>query len=217
MLAFSIVGAVTLNAQNVNNEIDKEGYFLSSKTVPVFKGYKNTKGSIYNNKEFQRGSVFLDGKLIASNVGLRYNAQNEEMEYKKQLSSQATVVNVIQKNVNIEVQILSDRYVYCVSPSEKLRDGYFIVLEENDRLILYKKLSKEFVGGKKSDTFKEREALYIKIQGEKLQEVPGSKGKIKKLFSANQDEMSTFIKKNKINLRNDEDLLKFLKYYSTLK
>ena len=225
ILALTILGAFSVNAQNVANEFDQEAAFLSSKTVPVFKGYKKMKGSIYNSKEFQRGSVFVDGKIIASNVGLRYNAQNEEIEYKQQLSSQATVVNVLKKSENIEVQILNDRYIYRPSPSKKLRDGYLIILEENEKLTLYKKLSKEFIEGKKSvnsytrdvpDSFKEREALFIEMSGEKIIEIPSSKGKRKKLFSAKESEISEFVKNEKLNLRNDEDLIKVFQYYSTL-
>ncbi|WP_271856250.1 hypothetical protein [Patiriisocius marinus] len=225
LLALVCAGTMSAQAQNVENEVDQEASYLSSKTVPVFKGYKNTNGSIYNDKEFKRGTVFVDGKMTASNVGLRYNAQSEEIEYMKQLGSQATVVNVVKKSENIDVKILNDHYVYLPSPGKKFKDGYLIVLEENDKLTLYKKLSKEFVEGKKSvnsytrdvpDSFKEREVLFIKVKGEEIKEVPGSKGKRKKLFSSKENEVATYMKNEKLNLRKDEDLIKALKYYSTL-
>lgn len=226
LLALAIVGSFTTVAQNVANEQDAEASFLSSKTVPVFKGYKNTNGSIYNSEEFLRGSIFVDGRIMASNVGLRYNAQNEEIEYKKLLSSNGTVVNVLKKTENVEVQILNDRYVYRPSPSKNLKDGYLIVLEESDDIVLYKKMSKEFVEGKKSvnsytrdvpDTFKEREALFIKINGEELKEVPNSKGKRKKLLSTKESNVSNFIKEKRLNLRNDEDFIRVVKYYGSSK
>lgn len=225
LLALTILGSVALNAQNVDKEIDQEASFLSSKTVPVFKGYKNTKGSIYNSKDFQRGSIFVDNKLVASNVGLRYNAQSEEIEYKKSLNSDGTVVNVLKKSDNVDVQILNDLYVYRPSPSKKLKDGYLIVLEKTDNVTLYKKLSKEFIEGKKSvnsytrdvpDMFKEREALFINLGNDKITEVPNSKGKRKKLFSQKQDEISAYIKDQKLNVRKDEDFITLVKYYSTL-
>lgn len=225
ILSFAILLAFSINAQNVANETDQNASFLSSRTVPVSKGYKNTRGSIYNTKEFQRGSIVVDGKVAASNVGLRYNAQSEEIEYKKQLNSSGTVVNVLKKSENIEVRILNDRYVYRPSPGKQYKDGYLIVLEENEKLTLFKKLSKEFVEGKKSvntytrdvpDTFKERENLFIQLKGEDIKEVSNSRGKRKKIFSTNQSEMSTFIKKEKLNLRKNEDLIKALIHFSSL-
>ncbi len=225
LLTITLLGTLLLNAQNADNEIDQEATFLSSKTVPVFKGYKNTKGSIYNDKEFQRGSIFVDGKLTISNVGLRYNAQSEEIEYKKQINSQGTVVNVLKKSENIEAQILNDLYVYRPSPAKKFKDGYLIVLEENQKITVFKKLSKEFVEGKKSansytrdvpDSFKEREMLFIKISGEDIKEAPKSNGKRKKIFSSNTEKVFTYIKNEKLNLRKDEDFIKALKFYSTL-
>ena len=225
LLALLCAGTMSAQAQNAENEVDKEAAFLSSKTVPVFKGYKNTNGSIYNDKNFQRGSIFVDGKLAASNVGLRYNAQSEEIEYMERLGSQGTVANVIKKRENVDVKILNDRYVYLPTPSKKFKDGYLIVLEENDKLTLYKKLSKDFIEGKKSvnsytrdvpDSFKEREVLFIKMNGEEIKEVSNSKGKRKKLFSSKESEVASYLKTEKLNIRKDEDLIKALKYYSTL-
>ena len=82
LLLLSLCISLNMMAQNITNDQRATAEFLSSKTTPVFKGYKNTMGSIYANKEFQTGSVYKDGTLVASNVALRYNVQAEEIEMK---------------------------------------------------------------------------------------------------------------------------------------
>ena len=170
---------VSLNmfSQSMTNDQTTDTNYLSTKTTPVFKGHKNTMGSIYANKEFQTGSVYKNGKVVASNVALRYNVQAEEIELKTNTSASATVANVIQASQNISVRILNDDFVYLVSPDKNQKAGYFMVISQGDPdLPSTKKISKDFVEGKESansysrdvpDTFKEKEQLYIVSQHRK--------------------------------------------------
>ena len=165
---------VSLNmfSQSMTNDQSPDTNYLSKKTTPVFKGHKNTMGSIYANKEFQTGSVYKNGKVVASNVALRYNVQAEEIELKTNTSASATVANVIQASQNISVRILNDDFVYLVSPDKNQKAGYFMVISQGDKLTVYKKIIKDFVEGKESansysrdvpDTFKEKEQLYLSL------------------------------------------------------
>ena len=95
LVLVSLLVSLNMLSQSMTNDQTLDNDYLSSKTTPVFKGYKNTMGSIYANKEFQMGSVYKNGKLVASNVALRYNVQAEEIELKANTSTSATVANVI--------------------------------------------------------------------------------------------------------------------------
>ena len=57
----SLFVSLNMLSQSMTNDQTLDNDYLSSKTTPVFKGYKNTMGSIYANKEFQIGSVYKDG------------------------------------------------------------------------------------------------------------------------------------------------------------
>ena len=128
LLLLTLCISLNMMSQNITNEQIASSEFLSSKTTPVFKGYKNTMGSIYANKEFQTGSVFKDGTLVASNVALRYNVQAEEIEMKA--NSNSIVANVIKTSENISVRILNQDFVYLVSPDKNQKAGYFMVISE---------------------------------------------------------------------------------------
>lgn len=222
-LTFSL--SLGVFAQKMTSDEVSQNTYISNKTTPIFKGYKNTQGSIYANEDFQLGSIIKDGKVVANNVGLRYNVQSEEIELKSNLNSAATVANVVQKNSNIHVRIVNNLFVYLVSPDKNQKAGYFMVKEEGEKLTIYKKIIKDFVEGKKSvnsysrdvpDTFKEKEQLYIVSETGSLTKLPKSKGKRKKIFQANEEAMKTFIDTNNLNLRKDIDFFKAVAHFNTL-
>ena len=218
---------VSLNmvSQSMTNDQTTDTNYLSTKTTPVFKGHKNTMGSIYANKEFQTGSVYKNGKVVASNVALRYNVQAEEIELKTNTSASATVANVIQASQNISVRILNDDFVYLVSPDKNQKAGYFMVISQGDKLTVYKKIIKDFVEGKESansysrdvpDTFKEKEQLYIVSNTGSLTKLPKGKAKREKLLVSKENQMSLYIQTNNLNLRREKDFNLALDYFNAL-
>lgn len=223
LLLLSLCISLNIMAQNITNEQRATAEFLSSKTTPVFKGYKNTMGSIYANKEFQTGSVYKDGTLVASNVALRYNVQAEEIEMKAYTNT--TVANVIKTSENISVRILNDDFVYLISPDKNQKAGYFMVIAEGGKLTVYKKIIKDFIEGKESansysrdvpDTFKEKEQLYIVSAAGSLTKLPKGKTKREKLLVSQQNQMSSYIQTNNLNLRKEKDFNKALDYFNAL-
>ena len=225
LVLVSLCLSLNMLSQSMTNDQTTDNVFLSSKTTPVFKGYKNTMGSIYANKEFQIGSVYKNGKMVASNVALRYNVQAEEIELKANTSTSATVANVIQADQNISVSILNDEFVYLVSPDKNQKAGYFMVIAEGSKLTIYKKIIKDFVEGKESansysrdvpDTFKEKEQLYIVSSTGGLTKLPKGKAKREKLFAPMVNQMSTYIENNNLNLRREKDFNQALAYFNAL-
>jgi len=223
LLLLSLCFSLNMMAQNITNDQRANAEFLSSKTTPVFKGYKNTMGSIYANKEFQTGSVYKDGNVVASNVALRYNVQAEEIEMKAKTNS--TVANVIKTSENISVRILNNDFVYLISPDKNQKAGYFMVIAEGGKITVYKKIIKDFIEGKKSansysrdipDTFKEKEQLYIVSASGSLTRLPKGKTKREKLLVSQQDQMSRYIQTNKLNLRKEKDFNQALNYFNAL-
>ena len=225
LVLVSLFVSLNMVSQSMTNDQISDNDYLSSKTTPVFKGYKNTMGSIYAKKEFQIGSVYKDGKLVASNVALRYNVQAEEIELKENTSASATVANVIKANQNISVRILNDDFVYLISPDKNQKAGYFMVIAQGAKLTVYKKIIKNFVEGKESansysrdvpDTFKEKEQLYIVSSTGSLTKLPKGKTKREKLLVSKDNKMSGYIQTNNLNLRREKDFNQALDYFNAL-
>ena len=217
--------SLNMLSQSMTNDQVIDNDYLSTKTTPVFKGYNNTMGSIYANKEFQIGSVYKNGKMVASNVALRYNVQAEEIELKTNANASITVANVIKASQDISVRIVNDDFVYLVSPDKNQKAGYFMVIAEGSKLTVYKKIIKEFVEGKESansysrdvpDTFKEKEQLYIVSATGGLTKLPKGKTKREKLLVSKQNQMSSYIETNNLNLRREKDFNQALDYFNAL-
>ena len=222
-----ITVSLSLNifAQKMTNGEATQNAYLSSKTTPVFKGYQNTMGSIYANKEFQSGSVYKNGKMVANNIALRYNVKAEEIELKTNINSSSTVVNVLKTEESIYVRILNDDFVYLVSPDKNQKAGYFMVIQEGERLTIYKKIIKKFVEGKKSgnsysrdvpDTFKEKEQLYIVSTTGSLTKLPKGKSKREKLFDLKAAEMKAYLESKGLNLRREKDFNRAVAHFNAL-
>jgi len=91
--------------------------------------------------------------------------------------------------------------------------------------MVYKRYRKEFVranyeGGysadRKYDEFADKSDLYFSMQNdEKLYKVKKSKKQMLEAFPGLEDEISSYIKAEKLNLKVEEDLVKLLKYYDS--
>ncbi|MEM7187337.1 MAG: hypothetical protein AAF466_11825, partial [Bacteroidota bacterium] len=149
MFALLFLSFTTAFAQQRMDEEDSSMY-LSNKPITIVAAEQNYAGSAYENEEFVNGYVFKDGKILASNVALRYNAKRDEVEVKPTISSPDANARVMVKNSDIYIKILNKAFVYSPKQEGIEKAGYFIVLHEGDHYALYKKISKKFYEGKES-------------------------------------------------------------------
>ncbi|MAN58548.1 MAG: hypothetical protein CMC08_01780 [Flavobacteriaceae bacterium] len=181
-------------------------------------------GSPYADPIFQKGNVFKNGKLLASNVGLRYNALRDEMEL-KQINSSDMQTKVLVRAEDIYVRIGNDTFVFLPNTGEDNIGGYFMVLHEGSKMNVYKKLKKEFIEGKKSintmtrdvpPSYKDDEVLFVSYADGSLEEVPGSRNKKLSLFNSGKKELKQHIRDNRLNINKEYNFLKLVKHYNEL-
>ena len=205
-----------------NQEADK---FISNKSISLPKVAAGYLGSPYANKEFQRGSVYKNGKVLASNVAIRYNAKRDEIEIKSGLNTSNYQAKVLSRSPEIYVKVLNKLYVYSPANSEKENGGYFLVMHEGEKLSIYKKLKKEFIEGKKSintitrdvpPTYKDKEHIFFVDKSGTFIDVPKSRNGRLKVFETHKKELKQYVRDYKLNLGKDYDLLKLVKYYNSL-
>ena len=200
--------------------------YMTNKRISIHANQGSSTGSVYENKDFVNGYVFENGKILASNVALRYNAQRDEIEVKSSLKTSSSSAKVLVKNDDIYIKIMNKIFVYAPLAEGIDKAGYFIVLQEGDNYSLYKKISKEFVEGKEAfnsmtrDTpsaFKTKEKYYLvnKSNGSFTVFPKSKKGKLR-LFTQNKKKIKDFINTNRLNVNKDYALAKLVKYYDTL-
>ena len=213
------------SAQMGTDEADTDRYY-TNKAITINANESNFSGSAYENKEFMNGYVFKNGKTMARNVALRYNAKRDEMEVKNSLNSSNKNARVLIKSDDIYIKILDKVFVYTPVKEGIDKAGYFMVLQEGDNYSLYKKITKKFIEGRESinsitrDTppaFENKVVYYLvnKSDGSFTKFPKSKKGKLK-VFTQHKKEIKDFVISNSLNLKKDYALAKLVKYYDTL-
>jgi len=190
-----------------------------------FKDTKTYKGTPYNNPSFLLGNIYKEGKLLADNLAIRYNAVADEMEVKQFLNSDDENARVLTKSQDIYVKIVDDIYVFVPYQGGVENGGYFQVIFEGGQIALYKKHIKDFKPEKKATSsitktlppvFKDKPVFYLVTKSGKFYQMPKSRSKKLKVFGEKQNQMKTFTKQYNLDLNKQEDLLKAIIYFDTL-
>lgn len=176
--------------------------------------YNQIKGSPYINEEFVSGTIISDS-VSYQKILLRYNAYEDRMEFKPK-SGVELYFDTPEKYK--QFIIANKRYIYC----NKLHE-YFELLEEG-KISLLKKESIILNESEPAQAFKDPKpaefrtkppVYYISINN-------GDYVKIKKdkdlldAISSNKNEVQTYISKNKLKFKHEEDLQKIISYYNKL-
>lgn len=185
----------------------------------------NTIGSPYMQSAFTTAKIAPVGKVYL----VRYNALMDEMEVK---GAEEEDVLIISKKKSYVINQHENNVTYRVLEkieSEKENDlGYYISLEDNDNISLYKKSCKKMVKRKKGSygnaassvttEFKDmRCEFYIeKAHNGHAIKLPKRKKELLALFPDKADLIKTFIKKNRIKLNKEDSLKKLIKYINTI-
>lgn len=177
-------------------------------------------GSPYLNDEFINGTIYTTSKLQYVDVPLRYNIFNDDLEFRtnnNQVMAMATP-EIIERVTFGEYELV---YIPFAS-QKKMKRGYFKVVVKGDisfyarPQILYQqpKEPAAYVDAKpakfasKPDTYYLRDGKNEAIKVDKKSEVIN-------FFPSHNDEIATYIKKNKIKANKEDGLKKVVEYYNS--
>ena len=184
---------------------------------------KIVNGSPYLDNNFVKGSIQLvNGKNIL-NVMLRYNMHADKFEIQ---SKDDTLV--INKPSEIETIIYKDKifeYNPDIFKSTDKYPGYYERLFA-DITILYVKHKVEFKydefvpnygggSGTKEYYYIPKIEYYLKTGTANVFKITSKKNFLKKI-PVHKEDMKEYIKKNKTNLKNENELLNLIKYYNSI-
>ncbi|WP_420570799.1 hypothetical protein [Kordia sp.] len=184
----------------------------------------NTIGTPYMQKDFTTAKIAHVDKVYL----VRYNALTDEMEVKGGESE----VLVISKKKNYEISQHANNVKYKVlekADSEQENDlGYYINLEENNNVSLYKRECKKLVKKRKSTygssassittEFKNMKCEFYIEKGKNGQaiKIPKKRKEFLALFPEKSDMINAFIKENRIKLNKEKSLKRLIRYINTI-
>ncbi len=185
----------------------------------------NTMGTPYKQESFTTAKIAQVDKVYL----VRYNALTDEMEVK---GGESDGLLVIAKKKSYEINQHSNNITYRVLEkvdSEKENDlGYYINLENDNNISLYRKECKKLIkksqstyGSTASSVTTEFKDMKCEFYIEKAHnghaiKVPKKRKEFLALFPDKAELIAAFIKENRIKLNKEKSLKKLIKYINTL-
>lgn len=185
--------------------------------------FKATIGSPYSNEDFLQGKIFKNDELVKTNVAMRYNLFSDEIEIKKYKNDET--YGALLRDPDVFVKIFNDIYVFIPFEGSNEKGHYFKVSTEGKNFNLYTKESvvykppyfakSNYEISRPAEWSKEVTYYLASTKGE-LYELPNSKSKIIKAMGSKSSEIKSFIKKNRLDLDAEDDLVKLVDYYNSI-
>lgn len=201
---------------NAINQLLNEHYFKVINTTKTSFDYK---GSPYENDTFIKGSLYTSTKQLYTDVPLRFNIYNDNIEFK----SEDKTLALENPNLFEFITIGQSKYVYLpYSVSKITKKGFFKVVEEGNATLLVKPkvvLYEAIRPGPYQDavpaTFSRTgDEIYIQIGIHEPQLVANKKS-LEEIFSDKKDRIAGFLKGNKIKVSSVDSVLKVVKFYNS--
>ena len=182
---------------------------------------KDLVGTSYINDDFLSAKL-IDGEEMYS---MRYDAYKDVFEVKRA----GEIFYYLPKKFNYPVTFIDTKKVYQVFLHEKKKkttSGFFVVLNKgkNGVLLLKEKINfheevkvKSELDKYKPPTLKRAtDAFFIGYKNNTSTKLPRNKKSFFKLFSSKSNEVKSFVKKQKLSIKNKEDLIEIFTYYNSL-
>ncbi len=223
----SLIGLQTLYAQSVNTaEVTSNSNYTRMSSVYVVSGAnenvdrsENVKGSPYLYEGYKFGAILKNDEVVVQNVALKYNVYNDLFKGKMNLNVSEDQAQIIIKSKDYKIKLGDELFVVGKGES------YYQVIHSGAKYSLLKKHSKVYYESVQATTsltrdsparYKDKLAYYLVDAKGNYSDFPTSKKKVIKLLANQQDQIKGFIKKNKIDVSDDNDLKRLFEYYETL-
>jgi len=171
---------------------------------------------------------YVPGKMIVNDeqtfqIMVRYNAYSDVFE----MLDDNNRSSALYKLDYVKIIMTGREYqIYSYQDNGKQIEGYLENLSVSGDTKFFRKDSKKFVDLVKAETGYEKDKpakfvlespkYYAQKKDESLKEIKLKKKDILALFQSHKNEVSTFVKKQKLNLKRQEDVIKLFDYYNTL-
>ncbi len=180
--------------------------------------YSAVQGSPFLNKDFQQGEVSTTSNTAFNNVLLRYNIYEDEMEFE----AEDKKTFYLEKSTIKNVKIGDSEFIYkAYASNNKLGRSYFEVLLRGKATLLKQyrvvfeaaKLPKAYEDATPAQFKTSKSEFYIAFGDEEANRISGFK-ELLDLLPDKKMEVAEFLKKNKLTLGKQEDIIQVIQFYN---
>lgn len=179
---------------------------------------KNVKGSPFLHSEYQ--NIKIKGVMMQG----KYNANRDYIE----VDNKGEIIFFVPSMEHRYDVLFTDiNETYRAFEYENLKFGFFKILAKKDKAFLLTRQFVQFSPEKKpKNNFeilkpakfeRKKDVNYIKLSDKDIViELPTRKSKFLKVFNSKSNDIKNFIKKEKLGIKKNEDLIKIFNYYNSL-
>jgi len=187
------------------------------------KSNENIIGSPYLNDDYKKGYMIVDDTLKISGLEFRYNIYKEEMEIHYNNEYKA-----IYKPERVNYVVFhNDTFIYSdYIHNDEMKKGYLKVITQGKLSLLKKYMcvllepnyNNAMSAGIKNYRYSKKEYYVLKKDNNKEKAITFKPGKkqLYKLLPEKKEQLKSYIKKNKIHIKQESGLINLVEYYNTL-
>ncbi|MGQ8337904.1 hypothetical protein ACUNWD_15245 [Sunxiuqinia sp. A32] len=214
-IANSSSAQIVMDISKLFNDIGGENHFERNKLA-----YEDIKGSPYLQEDFIEGLIIINDSSLYKGVPMRYNVYNEIIEFEH---PNGTILEIDNPDQFREYIINDQAFIYhTLAKTNKNEKGFYEVLVSG-KLTLAKKYNIELKDPLPPQAYKDakpaefsfKPSYYYIIKGNQISEVSNEKNLLEAI-SSNQNNIKSYIKKNKLKVKKEDDLKNIIEYYNSL-
>jgi len=220
-LALAFIGNITRAQVQTGwtHQLDKLKSEMAVKHADL-ESNENVEGSPYLNDAFVEGKLILKSGTKFSQVPMRITIANAELEYQYENTVYAFANNLLIG----EVIFGQDTFVCEALQGVKEFEQAFFQRIVNGEVQLLKKINitfqeaepeKPFINTEPAKYIRQSDTYYVKLPAQLPTKISNVKKFIKEL-DQHQKKLSDFVKKEKTSSRDEQELIRFFRYYNTL-
>lgn len=179
----------------------------------------NVQGSPYANEEFVIGKVFVNDQAPYSGI-LRYNAYQDGIEMK----TEKGIITLLKRDY-LRAEIAGKLYlIENYINNGAIRKTYFVEVSKGKARLLLKQ-GKKFVEERQATSsyskdqpakFEDETSYYIITEGKPAIETRLRTKDVLAALPEHNKEVAAFVKKNKLKMKTEEEVMQVLAYYNSL-
>jgi len=190
-------------------------------------GVEEILGSPYLTEDFIKSKVYF-GEEFVGDFFVRYNALNSEIEIKKSDLAEENPKRLL-ANQDLRVKYGKRELLFTtyINKKDETKNGYLSIISRGDKYTLYHRLAVKYSEGKAAansmvNDIPSRyahfvEYYYLKDGVDRIDQLLQKKGALLKILDKElKDDVSRFLKEEKIDLDKEEDLIKTFEFINSL-
>jgi len=226
LLILSTAAAFTQDLPSVYDGVWKmqQQVEMAKKLSGVNPDYSNVNGTPNIFKEFHKGNFYFSDKTCIADILINYNCYTDVVLFsdgKNNYTTNSQDIDYFTITRGENGPILLFKQVFLSSEKKRI---FMQVLYQGES-VLFKRYRKEFLkadldkpygSNRQRDEYNDYYEYYVSIAGKEPVILKPRKNAVVEIFNAKSDKIDDFIKNEKIDLKNEADLMKLVEHYDKI-